>query len=90
MVFQKNSCFKKTFDEKLQLLKANGLLNFWISKHLDTKFVKVEEDRGKARKKLTIKMLLGSFQVWIAGLCLAGLVFVAEFLLKKMSSRENR
>jgi hypothetical protein len=84
IVFQRNSYLTKAFNEKLQLLKANGVLNFWISRHMDTKFTKIEEEKVKTPKKLTIKKLLGSFQVWIGGLCIAGLMFVVEVLLKKM------
>lgn len=73
--FRKNSPFVKAFDEKISLLKAAGLIEFWVSKYLDILYLNVKVS-SKAPRKLNIEQLEGGFRLWIYG-CLASFITFA-------------
>lgn len=81
--FPKNSFLVEAFNEKISFLKSAGLIDFWISKHMDLKYVKVKEADVGARS-LKFMQLKGIFWIWFFGCMLSSLIFIAEFLRFKM------
>ncbi|CRL04605.1 CLUMA_CG017673, isoform A [Clunio marinus] len=81
VLLQKNSYLQEAFDQKLILLKASGLIDHWISDYYNTKYINIKEAK-KGAEPLSFKQLIGAFQVWIFGLCLAILTILIEFIFK--------
>jgi hypothetical protein len=77
ILFPKNSFLVNVFNEKLRYLKANGMLNHWLSRYIDASYLYVR-NKSSGPKALTIEQLLGSFQIWSFGLILAIMAFVVE------------
>lgn len=88
MFLQKNSYLKDALDQKIKLLKSNGLINHWISKYMDYNYLNVKRP-GHGPEKLNVSQLLGAFQVWLYALCLSICLFIAEIIIytikKKLS-----
>lgn len=82
--FQKSSYMKEAFDQKIKLLKSNGLINYWISKYIDYSYLNVKQPK-KGPERLNLSQLLGGFKVWMFGLCFSLLSFILEFLFKLTS-----
>lgn len=82
MFLQKNSFLKQAFDQKIMTLKANGLINFWISKHMSYSYLVIEPAvRGPTR--LNVDQLFGAFEVWFSCLFVSTLAFAVELMLKR-------
>lgn len=75
--FQKSSFLKVALDRKIQLLKSNGLINYWISKHMDYNYLNVKKAK-QGPETLNISQLLGGFQLLLFGLFLSMLSFALE------------
>lgn len=80
LLFRKNSFLLGAFNEKLSALKAGGLIDYWIAKHMDVKRLKTEKpESGPSTIKL--HQLSAIFIIWCVG-CLVGLIaFVRERLI---------
>lgn len=84
--FPKNSFLVHPINEKLGILQSAGLIDFWIAKHMDLKYVKVSDPPVGARI-LNFHQLSGIFSVLCAGCVIAFLIFIVEVLsvrLKKI------
>lgn len=82
----KNFYLLNALNEKIQILKAAGLINFWhFEKYFDTRILKMKE--SKSPKVLTIKHFEGCFGILIFGSAVGSLVFVAEVLIEKRKKK---
>lgn len=77
-LFPKNSFLVNVFNEKISILKAAGLIDFWISRHMDLKYVKMKEELS-GPKTLKLLQLRGVFSIWIAGCTVALITFIVEY-----------
>lgn len=80
ILFQKNSYLKDAFDQKMKLLKSNGLINYWISQYIDYSYSRVKKT-NKAPEKLNVQQLVGGFKICFYGLCIATISFILELLV---------
>lgn len=87
LLFQQNSYLIEAFNRVISYLQSNGLINYWISKYIDTKYYDVK-DPAKRPQRLTIHQLYGSFQMLFFGLFAATVCFVAESIYKKIRRRK--
>lgn len=82
--FPKNSFLVKAFNENIGFLKAAGLIDFWISRHMDLRYVKLKEGLS-GPKTLKILQLRGIFTIWLAG-CIVGIIILfLEFARKRLT-----
>lgn len=82
MFLRKNSFLKEAFDQKIALLKTNGLINFWISKYMSNRYL-VEDPPVNYPEKLTLHQVLSGFELWAACLVLSLLFFTLELIIHK-------
>lgn len=83
---QKNSYLTEVINEKLDDLKSAGLIDYWISKYLDPKYLKVKKlERGPT--KLSLKELLGAFQLFAFGTTVATATFAIEGVYRFIKSK---
>lgn len=59
-------------------LKEAGLLNFWISKYIDYKYINMREPRT-GPKIMNVYELMGILEIWFMGILLSSFVFVMEW-----------
>lgn len=85
--FPKNSFLVDVVDEKMGLLKTAGLIDFWISKHMDLKYIKGRATETKP-SRLSFQKLRGIFIIWLIGCLFGFIVFITEFLLKFISNNK--
>lgn len=86
---RKHSYLTEIVNEKIDDLKSAGLIDYFISKYLDPKYLKVER-AAEGPRKLNLRELLVAFQLLVYGL-ISGLVgFVIEisanFYRRRMKS----
>lgn len=81
--FPKNSFLVEAFDEKISFSKAAGLIDYWISKHMDLKYIRVAEAPQGARS-LTLQQISGILKIWLAGCLTSSIVFLLEYFQSKM------
>lgn len=86
MFLQKNSYLKEAFDQKIKLLKSNGLINFWISGYMDYQYLHIRQPKT-GPKKLTLIELLGAFQLWMFGMGSSVLFFIFEQIIHAIKSK---
>lgn len=77
--FQKNSYLEESFNEKIQLLKTSGLIDFWAREHISSKYMNIKV-RDESPRKLNIEQLKGGFEVLCLGLFVAFVIFLVEHL----------
>lgn len=70
-----------SLNDKIEMLKSSGLVDKWHFDIIKKNFIKT--DFSKQPKVLTIKNLLGCFQLLSFGLFFGFVVFILECLLKK-------
>lgn len=75
--FRKNSYLIEAFNEKLSVLKAAGLVDFWISKFMDIKYIKLKEAAASPRT-MKLDQLKGVFIMWLIGCCVGLIAFIFE------------
>lgn len=73
---QKDFYLLDALNEKIDILKSSGLIEFWFFQELDIRFL--EPTFSKQRKVLTMKHLIGCFQILFIGLALSSIVFGLE------------
>lgn len=83
LLFQQNSYLIEAFDGVILKLQSNGLINYWISKYIDTKYYHVKELR-KHPERLTIHQLYGTFQMLFLGLMASTVFFLVEVIYKRL------
>lgn len=86
---QKNSYLSEIFNEKIDDLRSAGLIDYWISKYLDTKYLRVIK-KYSGPTKLNFRELLGAFQLFGFGLIMAIVAFVVEWFLGEIKIRRRR
>jgi hypothetical protein len=79
--FQKNSFLTKHFNEKISLFKSSGLIDFWASSFIDSKYINYKS-HDKSPKQLKMEQMMGGFELLLIGLILSIFIFVCEILAK--------
>lgn len=77
--FQKNHYLVQTFNEKISMLNAAGLVDYWTKKYTKMKYL-YGIPPAKAPKHLNISQLSGGFQIWLVGLGIGVVIFVREYI----------
>lgn len=80
--FRKDFFLVKVIDEKLNRLKAAGLIELWINQYIK-QHLKVDQ-LNKGPSELKIDHLYGVFVVWIIGLHFALIAFLSELIFVKL------
>lgn len=83
MYFPKNSYLKDTFSRKLNELSTAGIIQYWVKKYADERFLNVEAGNFR-NQKLSIEKLSGVFNIWLIGLAISILSFVLELIIAKI------
>lgn len=82
---KKNFYLLDALDEKIDILKAAGLIEFWHFQDVDKRFLNVKEPKDP--KVLTTKHLMGCFHILFFGCVASFMVLLFELLLTKMKTR---
>lgn len=82
ILLQKDSHLLDAFHEKIEILNAAGLIEFWKYRHEE------HRESEKQPELLTIEQLLGCFYIWIFGNSVSLLVFFYEMLKKFKQTRK--
>ena len=77
---KKNSYLTNAINEKIDDLLSAGLINYWISKYLDEKYLRL-----KVQEVLNLDELYGAFQLLLFGLICSFVTFVVEVLRTKIN-----
>lgn len=85
----KDSYLTEVFSEKIDDLKSAGLIDYWISKYVDSKYLNIDS-KDKSRKKLNYQELSGAFQLFAVGLICSVIAFMIENLMSLRSKRKIR
>ena len=80
---QKNSYLTEIFNEKIDAFKSAGLIDYWMSKYLDPKYLRVKIEK-KGPTQLKFSELLGAFQLLAFGTFCATLTLILEILIESM------
>lgn len=92
MYFQKNFFLKEAIDDTLDELATAGLLQYWINKFADKKYLNWQ-DQQMGPQKLQLEHLRGIFNLGFIGLGVATIVFIIENFLsrrKKFFKKKQR
>lgn len=89
MFFQKNSYLKEAIDQKIQALKPNGLINYWISQYMDYKYLQMEQ-KENGPEKLNLQQLMGAFKVLAFGISVSFLFLFVEFIIHFLQEQKLR
>lgn len=83
MVFymRKNFYLLEEFDEISGRLAASGLIDHWVSNHVD---VHVKPMQKQQPKGLKFGQLQGLFEVWMVGLIISMILFAVELIFAKI------
>lgn len=82
----KNSYLAKIFDEKIDLLKSAGLIDYWISKYVDPKYLRFKT-KDPPPSTLSFQELLGAFQFFFVGSLFSIALFLIEVCFDKFRKR---
>lgn len=85
---RKNSFLKTAFDQKLTMLKSNGLINFWISKYMTYSYLSEPTPSNKP-EKLNFHQILGAVQVCLACFLISIIVFILELIIHKLKKKRT-
>lgn len=77
MYFPKNSYLREAFNKKLSELSTAGIVQYWINKHADPRFLNMKITQNGPRK-MRIEQLSGVINLWLIGCAIALLVFLIE------------
>lgn len=83
MYFPKNSFLRDAFNEQLSDLIENGIVQYWVQKYADQRFLNVKA-ASSTQQKLTIEKLSGVFNIWLIGLAIGILAFLFETAVGKI------
>lgn len=80
LYFRKNHYLVKEVNEKISMINAAGLSEYWTKIYLEKTLKNVNKSKRELQK-LNLQQLFGGFQIWIGG-CIIGLVtFIVECIL---------
>lgn len=82
--FQKNFYLLNAINEKIGILKAAGLVDYWISKDIDPSFLHIKQE-NLGPQKLNIEHLLGCFELLFLGITLGLIAFSLEIIYKRIT-----
>ncbi|KAG5684044.1 hypothetical protein PVAND_013296 [Polypedilum vanderplanki] len=88
LLFQNDSFLIEAFDRIIIQLQSNGLINYWITKYIDTSYFDIKK-ADRIPEQLTLSHLLGSFQMWLCGIILATGSFIIEVIYYKIKKVER-
>lgn len=74
---KKNSYLTEILSELIENFKSSGLINYWISKYLDPKYLRVKKIYS-GPTKLNLRELFGAFQLLALGLICSFISFAIE------------
>jgi hypothetical protein len=80
---RKNSYLTEVINEKIDQLKSAGLIDYFISKYLDPKYLRVKRIEQGPRK-LNVRELLVAFKLLVIGLLSSLVGFVYEIVLHRL------
>lgn len=83
----KNYFLVDALNEKIEMMKSAGLIDFWLDEFVDKGYLRVKIP--KYPKVLTLTHLTGSFQVLIFGLLASLVAFLLEFLKRKLRREQT-
>ena len=75
--FQKDFYLVQEFNDKIKYLKAAGILDIWLKKYIDNKYLLFKQPKIRAGK-LKFRNLQGGFEIFCAGVLISILVFSME------------
>lgn len=78
--FPLNSYLTEIVSRKLEEFEAAGLINYWASAHTDTKYLNFNTEKTEP-KKINMNHLSGTVQLFVCGIIVSSLVFIAELIL---------
>lgn len=81
--FRKNSYLEGVFNKKISILKSSGLIDFWASDFISSKFLNIKIHDGSPRK-LNVEQLLGGFEVLGIGLVIGLMLLLCEVMSKRL------
>lgn len=81
--FPKNSYLTEVFSRKLEEFEAAGLISYWSSAHMDTKYLNFNSGNVEP-KRINLNHLMGTIQLLFGGLICSAVVFIGEFFVFKM------
>lgn len=92
--FTKNSPFVGAFNKKISLFKSAGLIEFWVSKYLDSSYLRMKMPK-KEPSRLNIEQLGGGFRLWVYGCLVSFVTFLLEniyirFIMCKQNNFKSR
>lgn len=82
IVFFLNPYLTEIINEKIDALKSAGLIDYFISKYLDPKYLRLKNSKQGPRK-LNLKEVLIAFQLLAYGSVLSLVVFGVESMLNR-------
>lgn len=80
LYFHKDFYLVKTMDEKISHFKSAGLIDHWISKYIDKKFLSLPEPAFKPKVMKIYPDFFGVFEIIFAGWILSLAGFLLELL----------
>lgn len=86
--FPKNSYLPEIFSRKLEEFEAAGLITYWASAHMDTKYLNFNSGNEEP-KKITLSHIFGTVQLLFFGLFVSFVVFSGEFLFFKICKSKS-
>lgn len=75
--FPKNSYMVESFNRKLMLFDNAGLIQYWASANMDTKYLNFN-NVAAGPKRITLQHLSGTLHTLLGGLAISILVFFFE------------
>jgi hypothetical protein len=85
---QKNYFLTEAIDEKIEILQAAGLIDYWHSEIIDTRFMKIEE--SKQPKGIKFESISGCFYIWIISCTASFLTFFGEVFMGKLLKKKGK
>lgn len=79
MYVQKDFYLTEAIDEKIQLLQAAGLIEYWHSEIIDPRFMKKQE--SKQPRGIKLEYISGCFYIWIISCTASLLTFFGEIIM---------
>lgn len=84
----KGSYLGKVFNEKIDDLKSSGLIDYWISKYLNQRYLHLKKSVAGPRK-LSFQELYGTVQLLLLGNFVVITAFAFELIVQKLNRNEK-
>lgn len=85
--FRKNSFLEERFNEKISMFKSSGLIDFWASDYISSRYLNIKL-QDELPRKLNIEQLMGGFQVLFIGLGVGFFIFLVEVISTSLRMRK--